>query len=295
MWVSEALRSRAGIYRYISERVKTSFPIADQTRSDNRSTYQTSFCGREKYQQGKSGYPAQTSEKPGKGILIAAWIFDFLLTPIGIILSIIEIVHYKGNKGYRGGCIASLIVATVLLFLSQTVLSSGIAEGLERLQGPEQQGYVEYVSSDSYDEETSQEVLAENTEENSGDSQTESAGSTSYYLNTGMSIVKALYFIVPENAEQYSLIRENKPTARIDFTQEEIGTEPFEYAAGPDTMDITESTAFDVSKFKGHETKKVYFGTMIEPYVSENGNMKLYLYSDYEAEEPFSEIGVLAE
>ena len=167
MWVSEALRSRAGIYRYISERVKTSFPIADQTRSDNRSTYQTSFCGREKYQQGKSGYPAQTSEKPGKGILIAAWIFDFLLTPIGIILSIIEIVHYKGNKGYRGGCIASLIVATVLLFLSQTVLSSGIAEGLERLQGPEQQGYVEYVSSDSYDEETSQEVLAENTEENS--------------------------------------------------------------------------------------------------------------------------------
>jgi hypothetical protein len=121
------------------------------------------------------------------------------------------------------------------------------------------------------------------------------AGSTSYYLNTGMSIVKALYFIVPENAEQYSLIRENKPTARIDFTQEEIGTEPFEYAAGPDTMDITESTAFDVSKFKGHETKKVYFGTMIEPYVSENGNMKLYLYSDYKAEEPFSEIGVLAE
>ena len=110
-----------------------------------------------------------------------------------------------------------------------------------------------------------------------------------------MSIVKALYFIVPENAEQYSLIRENKPTARIDFTQEEIGTEPFEYAAGPDTMDITELTAFDVSKFKGHETKKVYFGTMIEPYVSENGNMKLYLYSDYKAEEPFSEIGVLAE
>lgn len=425
---------------------------AEQTgRSEESNTSNTSNASNASYASNASrasnasngentGTGVAGNKKAGPGLLIAAWVLDFLLAPVGIILSIIGIIRYK-NKSYRTGCILSLVVAMLILLVFRNYLnpntdaeefSAGEAESssgdaavvfenvdsyaigdtvgypdedltllyAEWIDEPECDNPEElpvpgdgerYIAlffrgtehEDTYYNVYGYEILADGKEyaipDNTYGMTVDGfdASSSAYFLNNGMSIVKALIFIVPGDAEKYSFVRKYEPTARIDFTKEDIGTEPFAYSSEQDAMGITEETAvgdeftddnglvwkfagtqiidpeydekdknavlfkfdvtnnslmskdfdfftirdslyidgllmpeedyssdetedgyhsgFDVTKLKGHETQKLYVGFMLEPYVSESGNMNLILYSGYDAEKPFAEISKLAE
>lgn len=76
--------------------------------------------------------PAATATRaPGRGLIIAALVFAFVLAPAGFVLSIVAVIQSGSPGGRRGMAIAALIISVVMMVLSLVLgfllIQAGIA------------------------------------------------------------------------------------------------------------------------------------------------------------------------